>query len=107
MPEETVYTIGHSTHSTERFLELLRASEIDCLIDVRSTPFSGIAPQFNQPTLQAELRKQGLLYAHFRQEFGARHSEPALLEADGRVDFDKLRATASFRNGIERLRKAL
>jgi uncharacterized protein (DUF488 family) len=37
-----IYTVGHSNHSARRFIDLLQEAEIDCVADVRSTPF---APQ--------------------------------------------------------------
>jgi hypothetical protein len=37
------------------------------------------------------------------EEFGARHTDPLLL-TNGRVDFDKVRKSGSFRKGVERLR---
>ncbi len=107
MTTQRVYTIGHSTHSIETFLSLLAAAEVNCVIDVRSVPFSRIAPHFSKPALRATLKEAQILYAHFAVEFGARHSEPALLDNDGRVDFDKLRAAPPFQQGIERLRNAL
>ena len=33
-----VYTIGHSNHPIERFLELLRGADITAVADVRSVP---------------------------------------------------------------------
>ncbi|GAB4208155.1 MAG: DUF488 domain-containing protein [Roseiflexaceae bacterium] len=106
-PDSIVYTIGHSHHQIDAFLALLAGHGITCLIDVRSTPYSRIAPQFNKPALQKALKQQQVLYAHFDQEFGARQTDSALLDDEGIVDFDKVRATAAFRSGVERLRRAL
>ena len=43
-----IFTVGHSNHTIDYFLELLQAQNIDCLIDVRSMPASKYNPQFNQ-----------------------------------------------------------
>lgn len=107
MPPPTIYTIGHSTHSIETFLALLRAHGVTCIIDVRSQPYSGMAPHFNKSTIQTTLKREGVLYAHFKEEFGARHTDPTLLDTEGRVDFDKVRETAAFKRGIERLQNAI
>lgn len=80
---------------------------INALIDVRSMPYSRIAPQFNKETLAATLQEHGITYAHFAKEFGARHTNPSLLDAEGRVDFDKVRAGESFQQGLSRLDAAL
>jgi uncharacterized protein (DUF488 family) len=41
------YTVGHSNHSLEAFLQLLKAYETEVLIDTRSDPYSRFAPHFN------------------------------------------------------------
>lgn len=37
---KTVYTIGHSKHPIERFVESLQSHRITCIVDVRSVPAS-------------------------------------------------------------------
>lgn len=107
MPSQKVFTIGHSTHDIDDFIELLKKHEVNCLIDVRSQPYSRIAPQFNKEKLISDLKSYKILYAHFEKEFGARHTSHALLDADNKVDFDKVRGSAEFQQGVERLKKAL
>jgi uncharacterized protein (DUF488 family) len=107
MPNNLVFTIGHSTHEINAFLDLLSRYGINCLIDVRSAPYSRIAPQFNKEALSATLKEAGILYTHFEKEFGARHTRPSLLDEEGKVNFDKVRASAEFQQGVQRLQKAL
>jgi hypothetical protein len=40
---------------------------------------------------------------HFAEEFGARHGDPDLLDDEGKVDFEKVRKSWNFQNGVERL----
>jgi len=42
------YTIGHSVHNTNEFIELLKKHNIKYIVDVRSTPYSQYTPQFNR-----------------------------------------------------------
>lgn len=98
-----IYTIGHSTHSSEYFLELLQAHNIDTVIDVRSTPASSYNPQFNKDTLQSFLKQHNIKYMHFGDEFGARQNDESVLDDYGIVDFELFRKTYQFQNGIERL----
>lgn len=107
MTNKTVYTIGHSTHSIEKFIELLENHQINCLIDVRSTPYSKYNPQYNKELLQKALVQKDIIYAHFGSEFGARYTSKMMLDEKGRVDFDKVRASDGFQQGIIRLEKAL
>jgi uncharacterized protein (DUF488 family) len=60
----TAYTIGHSTHSLARLLELLNGAEVACLADVRTVPRSRRVPQFNREALAADLPAAGLEYLH-------------------------------------------
>ena len=69
-------TIGHSTHSAERFLELLRAHGIRQLADVRSLPQSRRHPQFGQAALADALESAGVRYRHFPALGGMRRPRP-------------------------------
>ena len=69
-----LFTIGHSTRSLGEFVNLLRASHIECLADVRTIPRSRHTPQFNREALEVELPKAGLRYVHFPRLGGLRKS---------------------------------
>ena len=60
----TIYTIGHSTHSIEVFLAMLRSFEIKKLVDVRRLPGSRKFPQFDQDALQKSLSESGITYIY-------------------------------------------
>ena len=60
----TVYTIGHSTHSLERLVELLSEQGVSRLADVRTAPRSRHTPQFNLEALCGELPDAGIDYLH-------------------------------------------
>jgi uncharacterized protein (DUF488 family) len=107
MSEKIVFTVGHSTHDIKYFVELLKKHDITSLIDVRSSPYSKIAPQFNKDILRLALKEKNIIYVHFEKEFAARHTSPSLLDKDGRVDFDKVRKTDEFKQGVQRIHKAL
>lgn len=103
MENPVIYTVGHSTHTLDYFLELLQSQAVNCLVDVRSIAASTFNPQFNKAPLSGFLKKNGIVYMHFAEEFGARHTDPDLLDVEGKVDFDKVRKSWSFKNGVERL----
>lgn len=105
-PPTLIYTIGHSTHRIERFVELLQTHGITALADVRSTPYSRFNPQFNRETLKQSLNEEQIQYVFLGEELGARSKDPCCYE-NGRVDFKKLTATASFQNGMERLQTGM
>jgi uncharacterized protein (DUF488 family) len=68
-----IFTIGHSNHPWERFAELLRASQISALIDVRSVPHSRFA-HFNQAQLTARLAALDITYHQMGADLGGRPS---------------------------------
>jgi uncharacterized protein (DUF488 family) len=55
-------TIGHSNHTIERFVSLLKASGIQCVLDIRSYPRSKWNPQFKRESLAASLLESGIEY---------------------------------------------
>ncbi len=107
MNKEEVYTVGHSNHEFAYFLELLQYQNIDCLIDVRSTPMSGYSPQYNQQPLKHQLEMHEIRYLHFKEEFGARHEHDHVLNEDGQVNFELVRKTDEFQSGVSRLVQGL
>jgi len=101
-----LYTIGHSIHSLDRFLELLTMHGITALCDVRSSPYSRFTPQFNRETLKAEILEHRMAYIYLGKELGPRSSEPACYE-NGRVRYDLLAGSDSFRQGLVRLQRGM
>ena len=103
---ETLYTIGHSTHSIDRFIELLTMHHITAVGDVRSDPYSRFNPQFNRENLQKELKKQGITYVFLGKELGPRSDDPKCFE-NGKVRYDRLSKTALFQEGLKRIRQGM
>jgi uncharacterized protein (DUF488 family) len=68
-----IFTIGHSTHPIEHFIELLQANAIAQLIDIRTIPKSRRNPQFNSDALAASLRAADIRYLHMKDLGGLRH----------------------------------
>ena len=58
----TLHTIGHSTRTVERLIELLRLHEIELVLDVRRWPASRRLPHFNRDPLSAALKMAGIDY---------------------------------------------
>ncbi len=101
-----LYTIGHSNHSIETFLNLLLQHDITAVADVRSSPYSQYNPQYNRENLKPALVRAGLSYVYLGKELGPRSDDPACYE-NGRVSYEKLAGTELFRTGLQRLLKGL
>jgi uncharacterized protein (DUF488 family) len=97
-----VFTVGHSTHSAEAFLNLLAMHGVTAVADVRSAPLSRFNPQFNKKALEHSLKTHGLRYVFLGRELGGRPDDRSCYE-NGRVLYSRLRQTALFGSGLERI----
>lgn len=111
-----LFSIGHSNQNLEEFNELLESQNIDCILDVRSVPYSKYTQQFNEESLKNWLNKQGILYVPFGKHFGARRYDclkdtefvkKGLKEIKPQVNFELGIATPEFIKGVERLEKVM
>ncbi|MHB8574002.1 MAG: DUF488 domain-containing protein [Dehalococcoidia bacterium] len=101
-----VYTIGHSNHAFERFVELLRQHEIAVLADVRSAPVSTYSPQFNRDALRGALGALDIRYSFLGKELGGRPNGSEYYDDSGHVRYYAAARAAFFNEGIVRLEKA-
>ncbi|MFT4041351.1 MAG: DUF488 domain-containing protein [Thermomicrobiales bacterium] len=108
-----VYTIGHSNHTPEAFIALLRLHGIATLVDVRSAPYSRFTTQFNKPDLQHLLTQNGIAYRYAGEFLGGRPTDPALYKSgevpEGKadylhlVDYPAVARAEYFQRGLARL----
>jgi uncharacterized protein (DUF488 family) len=101
-----LYTIGHSTHEADAFLGLLKAHEIEIIVDVRSSPYSRMTPQFDREALAALLRARQVKYLFMGQELGARRSEAACYVGD-KARYDLIARAPLFQAGLQRVREGI
>ena len=102
-----LFTIGHTNHSREDFLKLLKQHEITYLLDVRSTPFSQYTSQYNKDVISEFLQKSGITYCHMGKFFGARPEDKSLYTKENYLDFEKMRASELFKKGFDNVMKGL
>lgn len=113
--KKTLFTIGYASKDIETFVALLKKNNINCLIDVRTSPYSKTFFNYDMPRLKETLKSEDILYAHFGNEFGARRSEEDAYvtsyslngEKLEQVSFDKVYELPIFVNGVSRVFKAL
>lgn len=103
----TIFTIGHSTHSLEDFLEMLKSFEIKILVDIRSLPGSRKFPQFDKENLEISLPENGIRYIHQKDLGGRRKvlkdSKNNRWHKDAFKGYADYMETEEFANGIARL----
>ena len=103
----TIYTIGHSTRTTEQFLALLKAHGIEELVDVRTIPRSRHNPQFGTEELAASLQQAGIAYTHLGKLGGLRHASKDSVNLGWQNTsfrgFADYMATPEFTSGLDEL----
>ena len=100
-----IYTIGYGSRSIAELIELLHAHKIVYLIDVRSAPYSRYKPEFSKAPLANALEQHGIRYVFMGDALGGRPDDETCY-VNGKVDYEKVKATASYQHGIQRLRTA-
>lgn len=97
-----VLTIGHTNHSSETFVALLRGAGVTAVADVRSAPFSRFTAQFNQPELKITLRSAGIAYSFLGAELGARPQDRSCYRGTVAA-YDLIARTPLFQAGLDRV----
>lgn len=100
----TIYTIGHSDHNLEDFVDLLQRHGVDTVVDVRSQPYSRWVPAYNRETLRDALQAAGLTYVYMGEPLGGRPTDSSLYGTDGTVPaYERIAATPAFQAGLSAL----
>jgi uncharacterized protein (DUF488 family) len=106
------FTVGHSTRSIGEFIELLAASEIGLVVDVRSVPRSRTNPQYNLETLPKSLSEFQIVYEHMAELGGLRPrthdiapSVNGFWENQSFHNYADYAMSAGFQSGLARLRE--
>lgn len=102
-----LYTIGHSNVEMDFFLSLLKRYNVDCLLDVRSVPYSKFANQFNRYSLQRNVTNNNIRYIYMGNYLGARQDNRNFYDNDGILDFEKVRAGENFNIMLKNIEKRL
>lgn len=107
LDQRRVFTIGHSNHEEQAFLDLLLRHSIEVLADVRSQPYSKYTTQFNSDQIKQALAGAGINYVFLGRELGGRPDDAEFYDTEGHVRYDRVAESPLFRQGIERLEKGI
>ena len=100
-----IYTIGYGARSVEALLAVLQTWQIAFVIDIRSAPYSRFKPEFSKESLAREIERRQIRYLYMGDLLGGRPTDPACYR-DGKVDYDLVKQTAAYQEGIGRLGRA-
>ncbi|NJD66810.1 MAG: DUF488 domain-containing protein [Chloroflexi bacterium] len=104
---QAIFTVGHSVHSPERFIDLLRDAGVEAVVDVRSQPFSRQHPHFDRRQLRELLRSAGISYAFMGDTLGGRPQDSSMYDSEGHVDYARVAASAAYQSGVSKLLKSI
>lgn len=99
-----IYTIGHSNYPMERLIDMLRHYDINCVVDIRGTPYSKYNVQYDKEDFRETLIKLGFTYIYMGKEFAANRINKVSYNNEGYSDFEKVVKEEDFLNGIKRLK---
>jgi|SRR5579862_928231 uncharacterized protein (DUF488 family) len=102
-----VLTIGHSNHTVEHFLGLLKSYAVQVVVDARSLPYSKYATQFDHEALKLVLQDAGIRYLYLGRELGGRPEGEEFYDKEGHVLYDRVAATGLFQEGLSRLERGI
>ena len=99
-----IYTIGHSNYTVEKLIDMLKHYNINCVVDIRGTPYSKYNVQFDKETIRYNLSKAGFIYIYMAKELAAKRINKQSYNDEGYSDFEKVINEKEFLEGIERLK---
>jgi hypothetical protein len=94
------FTIGYGDYPAELFTYFLQKTGIDTIVDVRTSPYSKYNYSFNRDNLEKFLNTHQISYLYMGDKMGGRYSSPNLLFPDGTVNYQKVRSTEKFKDGL-------
>jgi uncharacterized protein (DUF488 family) len=102
-----IFAIGHSNYPYSKFIEMIKKYNINCIVDIRETPYSKYNTQYNKEYFREILKKDGFTYIYMGQEFGAKRGSKQSYNNEGYADFEKVIQEEIFLNGIERIKNGI
>jgi uncharacterized protein (DUF488 family) len=109
MQKPVMFTVGHSTHPIDEFIELLRAHGIQEVADVRTIPKSRHNPQFSEDDLRESLKQAHIRYERIEKLGGLRRTTKDSINIGWRNasfrGYADYMATPEFSAGLEELIK--
>lgn len=96
-------TIGYGKTDLPTFIRTLLRYKVNCIVDVRSSPFSKYSARYNKEVFAAELAKHDILYKWLGNALGGRPKDDSTYDENGIVDYVKLVKTELFLSGIKEL----
>ncbi len=105
MRKKGFLTIGYGNMGLSNFISTIRSFRINCIVDVRTRPYSKYNIAFNKEELRARLNEDNLSYFWLGNKLGGRYDKISLCDMQGVVDYEKVAKSEKFKEGIIELLK--
>lgn len=102
-----IFAIGHSNYPYGKFIEMIKKYNINCIVDIRETPYSKYNVQYNKEYFRETLKKDGYTYIYMGEEFGAKRGSKESYNNEGYADFDKVVKEDIFLSGVKRIKNGI
>lgn len=99
-----IYTIGHSNYTMERLIDMLEYYNINCVVDIRGTPYSKYNIQFDKETIRYTLTNAGFVYIYMGKELADKRIRKNSYNNEGYSNFEEVIKEEEFKRGVERLK---
>lgn len=100
---KTVFTIGHSTHTFDAFVEILQGQGVTDLVDVRTTPYSKLVAWTARESLETALLDDMIDYHWLGGELGGRPQARWLYNRLGEPIYPAISLSSAYRAGLASL----
>jgi uncharacterized protein (DUF488 family) len=95
----TVFTIGHSSRSFAEILAILKAWQVQIVLDIRSRPHINFFPEFSRRRMKMRLVNEEIVYVFMGDLLG--HAPKGDFRTClGDIDFMKMETSPEFQKGI-------
>lgn len=98
------YTIGYSDRKLEEFLELLRLYNIDCVIDVRNTPYARNNNRvYDKEIIEKQIKQSGINYIYMGNQLSIKNIYSELKRKGKSMNFHNALEDNIFNKGINKV----
>lgn len=101
MRKKGFMTIGYGNMGIKDFIERIKKFRVNCIIDVRTRPYSKYNISFNKEELRDRLADEGISYFWFGNKIGGNYDKIKFCDEQGIVDYQKVAKSEKFIDGIK------
>lgn len=107
MGREGFMTIGYGNMGITDFIERIKRFRVNCIIDVRTRPYSKYNVAFNKEELRDRLKQEGISYFWLGNKLGGNYDKIKFCDGQGRVDYEKVAESEKFAEGIREIERMI